>query len=1297
MPVLNPFVRALFQSSVLSQALSAQNYVLLVPTTDSLINAQDGDNGKQYADLVEDEDFLGSHILRITPEQNVKENSVRESRSKAKTYSTVNNRTVVIKENMVYSNKGFKSLTQAQLLYDQIYQSPSSDQQQWLVFHISRPLTGSYEKLNLTVPLLTPGPRTEPSTSSTSDRLLQPKKKDIQTFNDLLNNFPMIARQMQPGLERMFNEFGKELGKPLPPPPSRAPSFTPSFSNSEAPTVSSLSDDAGTRSITPISPVFNSDVFAGAYSDESRSNGAVKLPFNSAAYFEDDEDLMRRALETAVTAGIDLFQGVDKQQLSLLGATTDLTGPTVERLIERYIAESVHDMLLFPRLCAFHRSEDHDLDRRIRQMDCLDASQVGIALEEGKRAKRELLSRIDKGVLAFRKMGVAGSPQEMLDVLLETQKVVSEPHGISDEEKRAVAMTINADVLVSLLLIVVIRSQVRHLQARLSYMQKFIFIDDVESGEIGYALSTLEAVLAYLATDAGGLRKASKQNQLLWDAVKSGHVDDIRNIFEGSSSAVLVEEPAEIEPAKLRPTLSRTSTRSNLSVEFLPNGLDSVDGQENGNLAHVFPFQASQSSSVSERKKKKKKVKMDARSMSISSSMSMLSRAATLESTLSGIEGDTSIPSLAQTQDATGNSVLMMAVEAQKPKSLKYLLSLDEHYAADTVLDDVTSEGTTLLSAAIQLSNTELVDIILTYVERKVELLRFGEYLARQDDRGRSSAHYVFNMPALIKRLAPRLPWRLKDKIGHTPLFAICRSYDHENYAGMVSDALLAAKNAQGDGKALNLDDHTDNKGNTILHILNDPMIIHRVLQHCDMDPNSMNDKKFTPLMLASKYGRIDIVRIFFGDPRVDLYLREARGLTAVELAKDDEVRNRIDDLTLFSDSATSQAPDATGRITSIVRSFFVEDGTTRYIIKSGAPHNEISSNTYTITTSRRSLSDFANLIKWLSQDHPASYMPALAPNNFRSAFQVHSKPSKAVLLDTQIQLDRFLKILMMHPTFSTHEVLWEFFLVPDMQPNQIEIRSKLKIDFLRERIADDYEPLTSKLDLTDVDSVVSHSRDVIRRLNVNTRSIVRKGHVYHQATNDIAESLTLAASIVATLGPPSTTLPQAHINAFIRYSALLHTEPPSSPLFTYVSALTSFQTTIAAMQTALTRPSSLANQIRAAQKGLERHRSSLASSSAPRKGPFNINLPGMEESRLRSMRDTERQIIEAEMEIETKGKELRYTQEIVLGELAGWTSWREDWGRNEIRRFANATLIKERERLKNMQRMLGNLRKAGG
>jgi hypothetical protein len=1265
MPVLNPFLRALFQSSVLGHALPSQNYVVLVPTTESLLYGKDREANKKYADQVDDEDFLGSHILRIPAATSGKEGSVRDSRTKAKNYSTVNGRTIILKENTVYSNKGFKHLNQATLLSDLLYYSQGNDPQQWLIYYISKPITGLFEALPIK-PAIIGDTKTSippPIVSSSSSEPPTPKKKDIKTFGQLLENFPMIQRQMQPGLERLFNEFGKELGKPLPPPPS----VSPRTGSTEWDGTTQASESASIR-----------------------SNGSVKLPFNSPAYFEDEEDLMRRALETAVTAAIDLFQGVDKQQLSYLGATTDLTGPDVEKLIERYVAEYVHDSLLFPRLCAFHKAPDQELDRRIRQMDCLDVSQVGIAIEDGRNGKRDLIDRVNRGVLAFRRMGVAGSPQEMLDILLETQKAVSAPAGgIADEEKNATTiMTINADVLVSMLLLVVTRSSVRHLQARLSYMQRFIYIDDVESGEIGYSLSTLEAVLTYLARDAGGLRKASKQNSMLWKAVKNGRVEEVKSIFEESAimSDDMVEEPMEIP-------LSRMTTASNKSAESSSRPPLSRGSSSEGGLSHVFPFQAAEKKTSLP--KQKKKVQMAARSLSISSSYSQSSRAATIETSMSGIEGDTSVQSLAQTQDSIGNTVLMMAVESQKPESLRYLLSLNEHYRVDEVLADVTQEGATLLSAAVQLGNTDLTDILLGYVEQNVAEARFREYLRAKDSRGRTMAHYIFNDPRLIQRLAKVLPWQQKDKIGHTPLFAICRTYDHPDYSDMVSEALIAATGAQQGGGPLRIEDHIDNKGNSLLHIVNDGVIMQRILQFCEVDMNAMNDKKFTPLMLASKYGRVDMVRIFLGDPRVDTHLREARGLTAVELAKDDEVRNRIDDLTLFS---PTNIPDATQRITAIVRSFFVEDGSTRFILKSGAPNPAVSSTTYTITTSRRALVDFENLAKWLSMDYPASYMPVMLASNFRNPFQLHSRPSRAVLYNAQSHLDRFLKILMKHPTFSTHEMLWEFFLVPDMLQEQMAERAKLKAELVQEKINDDYDPLVSRPDMAAVDNLVSHSRDIVRKTNIATKSVTRRGHAYVQAHADFAESLSLCAVAFATLGAPASTLSKRHVDVFLKFASLMHTEPASSPLQTYICSLQSFQSTVVAVQSALLKPSSLIDRITSMQKQMERDKSNLASNSIPRKGIMkNINLPfpGTEESRLKAIKDTEKKILQRGDEVERLGRELRYTQEVVVGELAGWNDWRETWGVDEMKRMARGMVVRERERLRAMQRALRVIRES--
>lgn len=909
-----------------------------------------------------------------------------------------------------------------------------------------------------------------------------PRKKDIKTFNDLLNNFPMIARQMQPGLERLFKEFNNVFEKALPPPPSAAVIPDP----------------------VPDGPIATAMKKARSNSMNSapilRSNGHIERPAIENFYAEDDEDVMRGALETAVTAAIDLFQMVDKQQLSLLGATTDLTGPVVERLIERYVTEQVHDTILYPRLCAMKRPEDLELESKIRQMEFVDISQVGIPIQGGQKGKHELTLRLGRAVDEFRKLGVAGSPQQMMDIVLLTLKTVTQltevQKKVNNAEKLSPVLTINADTLVSLLLIVVIRAQVRYLQARLLYMRHFIFIDDVESGEMGYALSTFEAVLSYLTRDSGGLRKASRRNHKLWQATKNGEIKEMKRIMEPERDQSSDEEGGNHDTIADE-VIDENTPWDNINGHSRRSSRGSTDRMSQAStLNHVFPFQI-QHEEEEERLpplRRPKTVTMDTRSMSSSSEMSFRSRATTIDSTSSGIEGDTSIVRLSQTEDSFGESVPMMAIQHERPESLRYLLSLHEYYPLPMVLEDVNNEGTTLLSAAVQLGHTELIDIILDFVYQAGSESIMVDYLAKQDTRGRGVAHYLFNTPTLISRVGRLLPWRQKDRNGQTPLFALCRSYDHGNYRAMVEAGLLAATTSQGDGQPLHLDDHIDSKGNTLLHIVNDPQVALRILLHCDSDVNATNDKKFTALMVASKYGRLEMVRALFGDPRVDLFAKELRGLTAVELAKDDDVRNRIDDLVLFSGQ-----PAADGRITAVVRSFFVEDATIRLVVKSGAPSVHQS---FTVTTCRRSLADFEHLAKLLVVENPASWLPSIS--GMRSPFQFPSKPSRAILRDIQIRLDGFLKILLSHSTFSTHEMLWEFFLVPDIQADMMEQRSKLKAETRVEKVREEYEPIEN---VRDVEQFVDHARDMVRSVNYSTKSVARRANMLRAATTGMSPS----------------------------------------------------------------------------------------------------------------------------------------------------------------------------------------------
>jgi hypothetical protein len=100
------------------------------------------------------------------------------------------------------------------------------------------------------------------------------------------------------------------------------------------------------------------------------------------------------------------------------------------------VTEQVHDTILYPRICAMKRPEDLELESKIRQMEFVDISQVGIIIQGGQKGKHELTLRLGRAVDEFRKLGVAGSPQQMMDILLLTLKTVTQ---LTDVPKEVIA------------------------------------------------------------------------------------------------------------------------------------------------------------------------------------------------------------------------------------------------------------------------------------------------------------------------------------------------------------------------------------------------------------------------------------------------------------------------------------------------------------------------------------------------------------------------------------------------------------------------------------------------------------------------------------------------------------------------------------------------------------------------------------------------------------------------------------------------------------------------------------------
>ncbi|KAI1825967.1 hypothetical protein F4861DRAFT_546888 [Xylaria intraflava] len=1261
MPPLNPLLAAFFKpgSSIVSQCTPVHHHILLVPTTEFFLTSREVESGLPLSDVVANDEFLGSHVLRIPGPASIAggkdgTTNLRDWRGKAKEFATLNGRAIVIKDTFVYSHKGFKTHAQAQLLTDVIWHADTIEPRQWLIYYITRPLVGTWEDVEIPRAILTEGtvnkqaPKAKGTSVEDGEPSL-PRKKDIKSFHDLLNNFPNIARQMHAGLEKLFKEFNTIFDKPLPPPPSAA----------------HIPDPAPDG---PIAAAMKKVLTSGVPKRRASMDGQNGMR-PAEIFAEDDEDVMRVSLETAVMNAIDLFQGVDTQQLSMLGATTELTGPLVERLIERYVAENVNN-LTWPRLALLRRQQDQELEAKIRQMEFIDISQLGIFVEGSLKKKRELVTRLGLAVDEFRKMTNAGCAHDMMEILLSTIKAatqLAEQPNSSDNTgtpSEKMVLTVNADTLVSLLLFVVIRAGIRNLHARLLYMKHFIFIDDVDSGEMGYALSTFEAVLSYLLGDSRSLRQASRRNKALWDATAKGDLDDLKRIMDPGSDAIEDDESISSPVQSRAPPVSwsmvnGSSRRSSLALKPLE-----VYSQGSG-LSHVFPFQNSSSDNTSALPVKKvKRVAMDTRSMSSSSGFSYHSLAGSIVTAGSGLEGDTSVKRLCQTQDSSGESILMMAVQNKRPKSLMYLLSLDNFFSREMVLEDTNNDGTSLLSAAVQLGHTELIDIILDFVMTSTLESEIQHYLALQDVRGRSIAHYLFHAPALIARIGKFLPWRQRDKNGQTPLFALCRSYDHPDYSNMVQTGLEAAATAQGDGQPLHLDDHVDGKGNTLLHIANDPQLAVKILLHCDVNVNAMNEKKFTALMVASKYSRFETVRALYSDPRVDVALREMRGLTAVELAKDDDVRNRIDDMALFT-----MSPGTDGRITGVVRSFFVEDATIRLVLKSGAPANE---NCYTVTTCRRSMTDFERLVDLLSMENPASWIPKVSSQ--RSPFQIPSKPSRSILRDIQMRTNAFLKIMLSHPTFATHEMLWEFFLVPDLQADMMEQRSRLKAETRVEKIRDEVEPLE---ETQAVEQFVAHARETVRSVNIATKSLAQRVNAVGVVADDLYDAARLVSRMVAEL----SFLPSTHISAFEAYINTL-APPATNPPHIFHASTLALQSTIQALLTALSRPPQLIAQIVSARKAIERNYNSVSRST---RWPLGL----LDETRQRMNEEKEEKARRIQVELDTLSKELRYTQQTVASELAGWQELHARLGRRAIKEFAKGMLVRERERLQGIRRAL--------
>lgn len=179
----------------------------------------------------------------------------------------------------------------------------------------------------------------------------------------------------------------------------------------------------------------------------------------------------------------------------------------------------------------------------------------------------------------------------------------------------------------------------------------------------------------------------------------------------------------------------------------------------------------------------------------------------------------------------------------------------------------------------------------------------------------------------------------------------------------------------------------------------------------------------------------------------------------------------------------------------------------------------------------------------------------------------------------------------------------------------------------------------------------------------------------------DMYDSSVLLHRAVSTLH----FLPATHIDAFETYVRAI-TPIQSNPQVALHTSLLGVQSTVQGLLSSLARPSTLIGQIQAARREADRNQ---GSSTRPSRWPLGL----LDDTRQRLQGEKEERARRSDEEAEYYARELRYTQQTVAAELAGWQSMHDGMGKRLIREYTRGMIVLERNKLDGMMRALRKVR----
>lgn len=385
-------------------------------------------------------------------------------------------------------------------------------------------------------------------------------------------------------------------------------------------------------------------------------------------------------------------------------------------------------------------------------------------------------------------------------ILVNTLKILTGSDNDQEQDDSflsdgSVPITIDADRLMNLFVLVACRAQVKNLKSHLYYLQHFYQDENtIKFGILGYALSTFEAVVCYFD------ELSTRENY-----------DSLVQNCQNSETLLRVLSSTKAVSKK---TITKTLKHHETSLRY---------------------------------------------------------------------------------RDVNGNSILSLCVANRRNDIFVAILEdFDDYFPYEDIYMDENLDGSSLLMQALKHDNEVAALILVKIIKHNCSKVDFSKYVNRKDKFKRSVGHYLTNELKLLDEIGPIIDWKQKDDFGQTPLFTIFRSYDQENYDSMVKKAYNYAKDWYRSNKIeFSLNDHVDDKGNSLVHILKSNISL--LLSDPTIDVNITNKRGITPLMTNVRYKRKENVSLLLFDKRTLLEKQQVSGsLTAFDLARDLAITNML-------------------------------------------------------------------------------------------------------------------------------------------------------------------------------------------------------------------------------------------------------------------------------------------------------------------------------------------------------------------------------------------------------------------